>query len=621
MSAWRALLIAWTGAALCAGPALSRGAQPAPATVRDLAWGEVLFEHYQDHRMEALVRLSVAEARGELAHHGGEARLLEAGLYLAWGLRDEAAAIFEQLLASNAPPAQRDQAWYWLARIHYERAEPARALAALRRMGDALPATMAADRNDLEGRILLALGDYEAAASFLAATRQPGAWQSFADFNRAVALARSGREAEAAALLDRLGRGRAGTAELELLRDRANLALGLARLDAGDARGARAAFDRVRLDSPLAPRALLAAGWADAGQARYREALGPWGRLASRPDLDGAALEALLALPWAWYQLDEAGESVQGYRRAAEACESELARLGAARRLAHGEALWRIALEDEPLEGDAHLGIFLHALAADHPFRAVASDLRDLRVLRENLLEWQHSLGAMRDMVEARRARFEAVAPRVAGRLAEDDLEALGQRVDWAVRQVEGQRAAGVPEDLADAAERRLLARLAALRARIEALPPGAERDDLETRRRRLEGALHWQLNYAWPERMYAAERAARGVQSEFTLAQDRRARVAALLEAGPSGFEGYDARIEAAAARVAVLLARVEHDQGTRLGELRALVLAELDERELRVAAYLGQARFALAAAYDQATQPRAALPAGPAGPPEGSP
>src|SRR6056297_1590518 len=168
-------------------------AKDAPPSVRDLAWGEVLFEHYQGQRMEALVRLSVGQARGELAHHGAEAELLKGGLYLAWGLRDEAAEIFRGLLAGAALPAQRDAAWYWLARIHYERDEHARAAATLARIGASLPAAMQADRIDLEGRVLIALGRNAAAAELLAGNAQPGVWRGFAEFNRAVALARSDR--------------------------------------------------------------------------------------------------------------------------------------------------------------------------------------------------------------------------------------------------------------------------------------------------------------------------------------------------------------------------------------------------------------------------------------------
>ena len=605
-------LLATLGATVLAAPvAAARSSGQAPPVVQDLAWGEVLFRHYQGDRMGALVRLGVAQARQELAYHGSEARLLQGGLYLAWGLREEAARIFDALLAAGATPAVQDQAWYWLARIRHERGEHDAALAALRRIGAQLPVAMAGDRVDLESRVLLALDRHAEAAQLLASSRQPGAWRAFADFNRAVALVRSGQNEPALELLDTLGRTRAATEELALLRDRANLALGLARLEAGDAEGARAALARVRVDGVYGGRALLAAGWAEAERMRYRAALGPWTTLASRSDPDGAALEAMLAVPWAWHQVDEPGQSVRGYRDAAQACEMELARLASAAAAARGDALLALALADpeeaQPVVGGA-LPAYLHALAVDHPFRAVAADLRDLQMLRDNLLEWRRSLGALRDMVETRRARFAALAPQVEQRLEDDELVDLEARYQAAAQRLEALRASGDPAALATPDEGRHLQRLESLRVRISALPQGADKERLGERLRRIEGALAWQLNHAWPARLHEAERAARAAARALEAAREQRASLAASLDAGPAGFEGYDGRIDAAAARVEQLLARVEADQARRTGELRALALQELESREQRVAAYLGQARFALAAAYDQAVQPRAA-------------
>lgn len=179
-------------------------------------------------------------------------------------------------------------------------------------------------------------------------------------------------------------------------------------------------------------------------------------------------------------------------------------------------------------------------------------------------------------------------------------------------------RASGDESALATAGEQRLLSRLAALDARIAALPEGAERQAMQVRHARLAGALRWQLNHAWPARIYAAQRALETSRRELQAAGAARESLAATLAAGPAGFEGFDARIDAAATHVETLLARVERDQGRRAEALRALALEELHMREQRVAAYLGQARFALAAAYDQATQPRAAREATP-GPAEG--
>ena len=83
------------------------------------------------------------------------------------------------------------------------------------------------------------------------------------------------------------------------LRDKANLAIGYARLQAGEPEAARAALERVRLSGPQSSKALLGAGWADAAAKQFEAALLPWQELQGRNLLDAAVQESYLAVPYA----------------------------------------------------------------------------------------------------------------------------------------------------------------------------------------------------------------------------------------------------------------------------------------------------------------------------------
>ncbi|MEJ2514320.1 MAG: hypothetical protein P8080_04675 [Gammaproteobacteria bacterium] len=600
------------------GPAQSA---EAPSAARDLAWGEVLYEHFQDESFRALVRLAAAESRAELSHHAEDAALLRGGTYLAWGLRDRAESIFLSLLEQGTTPERRDQAWYWLARIRHERGEYADAYAALERIGDALPRAFDPDRNELTGRVLIALGRHDQAVSRLSTPDYPGAWRAFADFNMAVALSRAGQEEEAVAVLRRVGTAEASTEETRLLRDRANLALGLAYLEAGDPDSARLALDRVRLGGPFSGRALLAAGWAEAQRGRFRAALGPWRQLTATTEPDDARLEALLAVPWAWHQLNARGESVAGYEVAVAACEAETERLEAALAAAAGDGLLPM-LREEDFSSNGPLGSYMHALAADYPFRTAMADLRDLDHMAENLSHWQRSLVAFRDMVDARRARYERVAPGVREAISADRIEEL--EAEYLRQQARVRQLTERPDPLALASpkQRDQQARIEAARARALSLPESSERAQALDRLRRLEGALAWRMHAAWPERLRALQKALS--QSERLLAQARARHesVKAELAAAPATFTGYSVRIDAQADRVESLLSRVETARARRLGEIRVLLLDSLERRRQRVAGYLGEARFALAAAWDAAANgPVAESGSGAAQAPEASP
>ena len=59
-------------------------------------------------------------------------------------------------------------------------------------------------------------------------------------------------------------------------------------------------FSQVRLNSPVANRALLGYGWAAAESNNYSLALKPWTALSQRNLVDESAQEVLIALPYAY---------------------------------------------------------------------------------------------------------------------------------------------------------------------------------------------------------------------------------------------------------------------------------------------------------------------------------
>ncbi len=92
-----------------------------PQVVRDLHWGDVLFYFYQGDYLQALTRLGAAQDFNRVSHHGVEAELLKGGLYLSLGQHEEAGRIFKALLNDNVPLDVRNRAWFYLAKVWYQR--------------------------------------------------------------------------------------------------------------------------------------------------------------------------------------------------------------------------------------------------------------------------------------------------------------------------------------------------------------------------------------------------------------------------------------------------------------------------------------------------------------------
>jgi hypothetical protein len=98
-------IVAAVALALPAVDAVAAHADDDGVVVQDLAYGEVLFEFFQEDYFSALTRLLAAQERGELKHHGAEAELMLGGLYLSYGQHQLAGEIFERVLEQSVDPA------------------------------------------------------------------------------------------------------------------------------------------------------------------------------------------------------------------------------------------------------------------------------------------------------------------------------------------------------------------------------------------------------------------------------------------------------------------------------------------------------------------------------------
>src|SRR5262249_14816527 len=178
-------------------------------------------------------------------------------------------------LTLDVPTGVRNRAWFYLAQVWYARGYLERADAALRKINGRMSPELEAQKELLFGNVLMHEGRFDEAIHLLAGWRGGPVWSAYARFNCGVALVRQNRLSDADPFLSGVGSMLADTPELEALRDRANLALGFAYLQANEPARARPALARVRLNGPYSNKALLGIGWADATIRDYQGALKP----------------------------------------------------------------------------------------------------------------------------------------------------------------------------------------------------------------------------------------------------------------------------------------------------------------------------------------------------------
>ncbi len=599
-------------AAALAGLCLASPLAASPSEVRELPFGDALFYFYQNDYFTAITRMSAALERGQLDYHDEEAQLLLGGMHLAYGQHRRADQIFRELLASRSTEV-RDRAWFYLARLRFQRGFIAEAGAALASIEGTLNDRLEPLRQQLGVQVLMAEGRYADAAKRLSDSKLKGHWAAFMQFNLGVALIHAGQYAEGEQVLAELGKRKARTQELRALRDRAHVTRAFSLLRRGNAPGARAALEHVRLDGPYSNKALLGAAWADIEQEKFRPALVPLKVLSERPARDAAVQEALLAAPYALASLKASRQAAQAYEFAIDTFAAESARLDASIAAVRkgklvkalvGDAaprtmgwFWRIEEIAEAPESR-----YLYELMADHAFQENLKNYRDLLFLRENLAEWRRNIGAYDDMLGlARRAHAERL-PEISARFEGLDLTALSARAGQLAVRLATVRESDNPFALANAAEREQLTRLDVLERALANVTDIARRTQLQGRVDRLRGVLRWDLQQARSERLWQLEKTLRTSQSQLATARSAAERLQAGLVAAPQRFGGFASRIDDAHNRLMGLdhrLNRVILAQESVLNESAVNLLAE---RKEVLDAFALQARFALAAVYDRA-------------------
>jgi hypothetical protein len=591
-------------------------AKPPPAGVESPHYGDGLFYFFQGRYFSSVTHLMVSQHFVRMAPHADEAEILRGGLFLSYGLHREAGEVFAGLIERGAPQPVRDRAWFYLAKIRYQRALLAEAEDALGRIEKRLPGDLEEDRALLQANVLMARARYADAINVLdALAKSPGA-NSYVRYNLGVALVRSGDLARGTALLDAVGKMPAAGEEYRSLRDRANVALGFASLQEGRGAEARGYLERVRLEGMHSNKALLGFGWAAAAQGQMNSALVPWSELAGRDASDAAVLEAKLAVPYALGELGAAAQALALYQDAIGVFDRETSNLDeSVAAIRDGKLLdgliasnpgeemgwfWNIA-ELPDAAALPHGGHLAQVLAA-HEFQEAFKNYRDLLFLAANLQRWQESLGVLRDMLANRRAAFAERLPQVREKERALNLAEFGQRHNSLRAELERVEREVDAAAFATARERELQARLDRVRETLERAGADPELAPARERYRRAAGALLWQQNDQFAVRLWSAKKGMQELQRNLVQVELRNLGIAAAQRDEPARLDQFATRIDALSARVDAMVPRVAALTNEQRNAVQELAVAELLRQKERLAVYGTQARFAVAQIYDRA-------------------
>jgi len=605
-----------------------------PVKVQDLYYGDVLFYFFQDDYFDALTRLTAAQERHRLEHHADDAELLLGGLYLSLGQHREAGEIFARVLdGKNVPAAVRDRARFFLGKVWYLRGYLDKASDVLAAAGrEGLSPEMEAERRMLLAQSLMFQGKYEEAIHSLENWKGPITWQAYAQFNLGVAMVRSGKLEQGVHLLDSVGQLDRSNRELDALRDKANLALGYALLQANKPLEARPVLERVRLDGPLSTKALLGVGWAESGAEQYKAALVPWTELHGRNLLDSAVQESYLAVPYAFGKLGANRQAAEAYETAIREFTAESSRLdesiasirqgGLIETIVKNESknqlgwFWQLAaLPDAPESR------YLFHLLARNEFQEGLKNYRMMRYMERNLDGWATSIDAFDDMLATREQRYAEKVPVVEEKLKSVDVEELQRRRTEYESRVASAESTGDRAALGTPRERAVWAQVGEMEAVLATAGDDPDANEAREKLRLIKGVVYWQMNDGFKARAWAARKDLREVAQALRETEKRWSLVQEAKTAVPDRNGEFAERIAALKPRIGAARERLAALERAQADYLADIAVNELASQKERISTYMLQARYALATIYDRAAAAEQKAPAAAPAPPPDAP
>ena len=386
--------------------------------IREPGLKDALYLSYKGLHFDAIVRLQTEQKQGRIKDQE-QAGLVLGGLYLAYGFHQEAEKIFEAFLDKEQPPAVANQAWFYLAKTLYQRGRFQLALNALERIQGNLGLRLQPERVALQSMVYMNLGEYDAALKILPEVGKDSRWWAYSRYNMGVALYRLGHKEQGINILDEVGSLADAGQEARVVKDKANLALGYGYLAANQPERAMTVLNRMLLDGPYANRALLGLGRAYSAKKEHEKSLIPWLKLVQRQQSDPAVQDALMAVPYAFGQLQAYKQSLDYYEKAMLAFQQEIQAINTAADAVGGGKLIEGLIRAESGESvggmwnlkkvlDTPEGRYLWPLLASREFTETFYNYKQLRMSLGKLEGWSAALGTYKSLDDKQRETYKS---------------------------------------------------------------------------------------------------------------------------------------------------------------------------------------------------------------------
>ena len=596
----------------------------AKGELKDLYFGEALFNAYQENYFDAISRLDTELAQyygldepdlNSLYYHIDHAEFSVGDFELYFRMHNRASRAIKAVIEGNVSEAVRNEAIFRLAKIYYQKQQPLMALQTIEKLQGRVPEKLRYEEPLLRAQIYMETEKFPEAIALLRDLQGVDDLLGYAGYNLGVALFQNGDELEGIAQLDRVGKIVSESPKVQAMRDKANLVLGFRLLEANQPEQAKQYLLRVRLNGPFSNKALLGVGWASAALDTFDRALVPWTKLAKRNITDKSVQEVLLGVPYAYGKLDIFGKAAVLYGQALDIYSKEIDRLDASvASIREGKFLkalirdelkttenWLVNLRELP---DAPETYYLTQMMASHDFQESLKNYFDLAEMEQRLTHWTDYLTAYEEIIRIRSAYYEPLLPAIETqfRSLDSKMKLRVEQRDKLDKRLKKMLVAPRTELLITVRERQVLQKVTELEKILQQQGGGDEQ--IRHRLQRLKGVVTWNVENEYHERFTKATEHLMELDEHVKKLNEIYNSFVRTRQAATQSYKGYDiaiqrlrVKIRAALGKVKVLMSRQGH-------MIEVLAVTELEDRRKRLEEYQVKARFAMAESYDRATK-----------------
>lgn len=594
----------------------SVAAERDPHEVKDLRYGESLYHFYKEEYFTSITNLMVAKERSPITKQDIDPELLLGGLYLYYGLHQNANHIFSSLIENNTSEKIQDRAWFNIGKMLYQGKLFTEANTTLKKVQGSLSKDREAERHNMLANTYLKQKNFAAAFESIKQLKTNQDWLVYAQYNLGISLIKSGKSSEGTKILKELSVLKTNDPELKALRDKTNVALGYAYIRQQLPKVAIKYLQRVRLKGPLSAKALLGIGWANQQLFKLEKALIPWMELRNWPVIDTAVQESLLAIPYTLEKMNENHLALKHYNYAIENYKKELTTLTSTlHAIKGGELLLALrpaiitenvlAPEYKTKLPDSISEAYIQHLVNDVDFQNIHRNYLDLMYLRKNLLKWKNQFSAYYLMLKERSQYYskQQLSTNKDPRLnLINKLKAKRDMLAIKVQQIERQQNIYA---LSSEDEEDIVTSLKKVGRSLQRLKGRGDFSEENEKYKLLNGLMHWDLATDYTPRYWKVKNELNQVDKALGVSSKRLQSLVVSRKNAPLSFIGYNNRIKQKEKKLNTLLNRIKQIIALQEKLIEKQALVSLEKRHRQITAYHVRARYSLARLHDQLTLP----------------